>query len=165
MNGSNFQRAATLAIGLLAAPLALAHVPPLVAAPPPFAFIGMMAGFGMVMVLGIITIVMLTNSRAVRDRLALVEKLVTDGKPVPRELLVNEPTQLTLPEERRRDIRRGIALLCWGIGVGVVFYLVSRDNSRAAAWGLLLIVPALGNFVKAWLTAREIARGPSNGAR
>jgi hypothetical protein len=84
---------------------------------------------------------------------------------VPRELLVHEPQPLTLPEERRRDIRRGIALLCWGIGVAVVFYLVSRDNSRAAAWGLLLIVPALGNFVKAWLTAREIARGPSSGAR
>jgi len=36
---------------------------------------------------------------------------------------------------------------------------------RAAAWGLLLIVPGIGNFVKAWLTAREIARGPSGGER
>jgi hypothetical protein len=34
---------------------------------------------------------------------------------------------------------------------------------RAAAWGLLLIVPGIGNFLKAWLTAREIARGPSGG--
>jgi hypothetical protein len=125
----------------------------------------MMAGFGMLMTLGIIAIVMFTNARAVRNRLALVEKLVSDGKPVPRELLIHEPQRLTLAEERRRDIRRGIALLCWGIGVSVVFYVVSRDNSRAAAWGLLLIAPALGNFLQAWLTAREIARGPSDGAR
>src|SRR5687767_764732 len=116
MNASSFRRAAALVIGLAAAPLALAQVPPQVAAPPPFAFIGMMAGFGMAMVLGILVIVFFTDSRKTRDRLALVERLVTDGKPVPRELMVNEPRQLTLPEEYRRDIRRGIAFLCWGIG-------------------------------------------------
>jgi hypothetical protein len=165
MNGLHFRRAATLTIGLIAAPLALAQVPPLVAAPPPFAFIGMMAGFGMAMVLGILVIVFFTDSRKTRDRLALVERLVTDGKPVPRELMVNEPRQLTLPEEYRRDIRRGIAFLCWGIGISVVFYIVSGGMLRAAAWGLLLIVPGLGNFLKAWLTARDIARGSFDGPR
>jgi hypothetical protein len=28
-----------------------------------------------------------------------------------------------------------------------------------AAWGFLFLLPSLGNFAKAWLTAREIARG------
>ena len=43
--------------------------------------------------------------------------------------------------------------------------MLSAGNPRAAAWGLLLIVPGLGNFVKAWLTAREIARGSADGQR
>jgi hypothetical protein len=165
MNGSTLLRACALLSGLGGAGLGLAQAPPLVATPPPFTFVAMLAGFGMLMVLGIITIVFFTNSRAVRDRLALVEKLVAEGKPVPRELLVNEPRQFTLTEERRRDIRRGIAFLCWGIGIGVVFYIVSGGNPRAAAWGLLFIVPGFGNFVKAWLTARDIARGSADGQR
>jgi hypothetical protein len=165
MNGPTLLRPGALAIGLGAAPLALAQVPPLAVMPPQWGFVGMMAGFGMLMVLGIIAITVFTNNRAQRDRLALVEKLVTDGKPVPRELMVNEPRQLTLPEEYRRDVRRGIAFLCWGIGISVVFYIVSGGNPRAAAWGLLFIVPGLGNFLKAWLTARDIARGAAGGPR
>jgi hypothetical protein len=157
MNGSTLGRSAVWLTSLWTAPMAFAQE---AATPVPhWGFIGMMAGFGMIFVLGIVTIVLLTNNRAQRHRLALVEKLITDGKPVPRELMVSEPRQLTLPEEQRRDIRRAIAFLCWGLGLGVVFYLVSGGNPRAAAWGLLFIVPGLGNLLKAWLTARELARG------
>jgi hypothetical protein len=165
MNRSILLRTGALLTSLAATPLALAQVPQAVVPPPHWGFIGMMAGFGMLMVLGIISLVTLANNRAQRERLALVEKLVTDGKPVPRELMVNEPRQLTLSEEYRRDVRRGIAFLCWGVGIGVVFYIVSGGNPRAAAWGLLFVVPGLGNFLKAWLTAREIARGAADGSR
>jgi hypothetical protein len=163
MIGSTLRRMVPAIAGLSIAPLALAQ--PAAAILPQWGFIGMLAGFGMLMVLGIIAITFFTTGRAQRDRLALVERLVTDGKPVPRELLVTEPRTLTLPEERRRDLHRGIAFLCWGIGIGVVFYIVSNGNPRAAAWGLLFIVPGLGNFLKAWLTAREIARGGVDGPR
>lgn len=162
MTSSTLIRTGALLASLVATPLALAQE---AAMPPHWGFIGMMAGFGMIFVLGIVAIVLLTSNRAQRHRLALVEKLITDGKPVPRELMVNEPRHLTLPEEHRRDIRRGIAFLCWGLGLGVVFYIVSGGNPRAAAWGLLFIVPGLGNFLKAWLTARDIARGLADGSR
>jgi hypothetical protein len=157
-------RAGTLLTTLAATLPALAQVS---VAPPqqPGVFIGMMAGFGMLFVLGIIAISFFADSRRTRDRLAVIERLVADGKPVPRELMVNEPRSLTLPEERRREIRRGVAFLCWGIGISVVFYIVSGGVLRAAAWGLLLIVPGLGNFLKAWLTARDIARGSFDGPR
>ena len=132
---------------------------------PPWSFIATMAGLSMAFVLGILTIIFVTANRKQRDRLALVEKLVTDGKPVPRELVAMEPAPLTLPEERRRDVRRGVTLLCWAIAIAVVFYIVSGGLPRAAAWGLLFLVPGLGNFLKAWLTARELARGSADGSR
>jgi len=163
MNRSTLFRLGALATSLGAAPLATAQE--FVNPPPPWTFIAMMGGFGMLMVLGILAIVFFTDGRKNRDKLDLVERLVTSGQPVPRELMVNEARQLTLPEQRRYDIRRGIAFLCWGIGLGIVFYLVSGGSPRAAAWGLLLIVPGLGNFLKAWLTAREIARGSADGTR
>jgi hypothetical protein len=157
-------RAGTVLTTLAATLPALAQVS---VAPPQQAgvFVGMMAGFGMLFVLGIIAITFFTDSRRTREKLALVERLIANGQPVPRELMVNEPPKLTLPEERRRDIRRAIAFICWGIGVAVVFYIVSGGLPRAAAWGLLLIVPGLGNFLKASLTARDIARGASDGSR
>ena len=79
--------------------------------------------------------------------------------------MTGQPAPIPLAEERRRDIRRGITLLCWAIAVALVFYILSSGNLRAAAWGLLWLVPALGNFLKAWLTAREIARGAADGTR
>jgi hypothetical protein len=161
---STLIRTGGVATSLGLAQLALAQ-PVVAMAPPHWAFIGLMAGMGMLMVLGIIAIVFFTENRRQRTKLGLVERLVTDGKLVPRELMVNEPRQLTLPEQRRQDVRRAIAFLCWGIGISVAFYILSGGSSRAAAWGLLLIIPGLGNFVKAWLTAREIARGSADGQR
>ena len=159
---STLIRAGALVTGLAATPLAFAQ--PL-ATPPPWAFVGMLGVTGMLMVLGILAVIFFNDARKNRDRLATVERLVTSGQPVPRELMTNEPRQLTLTEEHRRDVRRAIAFLCWGIGISLVLYIVYGGNPRAAAWGLVLIVPGLGNFLKAWLTAREIARGSAGGHR
>jgi hypothetical protein len=156
-------RACALITSLSFAPFAMAQ--PLAVIPPQWTFIAILGGFGMLMVLGILAIIFFSDGRKNRDKLALVERLVTSGQPVPHELMLHGAPQLTLPEERRRDIRRAIALLCWGIGIGVVFYIVYGGSPRAAAWGLLLIVPGLGNFLKAWLTAREIARGSADAQR
>jgi hypothetical protein len=147
---------------LAATPLAFAQEP---ATPPPWFFVATMGGLGMLIAFGIIAVIFFNDSRKNRDKLALIERLVTDGKSVPRELMVYGPPQLSLPEQRRHDIRRAIAFLCWGIAFSVVFYILSRGNPAAAAWGLLLIVPGLGNLLKAWLAAREIARGSADGQR
>ena len=164
---STLPRAGALVTSLAAAPLALAQesFPPPATIPEHWPFIALMAGLGMLFVLGIITIVFFTENRRQRHKLALVERLVADGKPVPRELMTNEPRLLALPEQYRHDIRRAIAFLCWGIGFSVVFYILSRGTPEAAAWGLLLIIPGLGNLLKAWLTAREIARGSAGDQR
>jgi Domain of unknown function (DUF6249) len=170
---STLLRAGALVTSLAAAPLALAQqtLPAPGTAPAPagmpehWGFIGVMAGMGLLFTLGIIAIVFFTENRRQRQKLALVERLVTGGQPVPRELMTNEPRMLTLPEQYRHDIRRAIAFMCWGIGFSVVFYMLSAGNPRSAAWGLLLILPGLGNFLKAWLVAREIARGSADGTR
>ena len=159
---STLIRMGALVTSLAATSLAFAQEP---ATRPPWGFVGVMGGMGLLLAVGIIAVVFFNESRRNRDKLATVERLVTSGQPVPRELMTNEPRLLTLPEQYRHDIRRAIAFLCWGIGFSVVFYILSGGQPRAAAWGLLLIVPGLGNFVKAWLTAREIARGSAGGQR
>jgi hypothetical protein len=163
MNGSLLRRTAVLIAGIGAAPLALAQGT--AANVPPWSFIATMAGLGLLFAFGIVTVVHTTANRKQRERLATVERLVNAGKPVPQELMTGQPAPLPLPEERRRDIRRGITLLCGAIAVGLLFYILSSGNLRAAAWGLLWLVPALGNFLKAWLTAREIAGGAAGGTR
>jgi hypothetical protein len=152
-----------LATGLSATTSALAQ--PIAAMPPtPWIFVAMMAAFGMLFLLGIFVIGSFKENSAQRQKLAMIERLVTSGQPVPRELLLNGPQQLPLPEERRRDIRRGITLLSLGIAVALVPIIGSGGEWRYGVWGLLFLLPALGSFLKAHLTAREIARGASNDA-
>jgi hypothetical protein len=163
MNSSIWIRAGALATGLGAAPLAMAQ-PMAVTPSTPWIFVAMMAAFGMLFLLGIFLIGSFKESSAQRQKLAMIERLVASGQQVPRELLMNGPQQLPLPEERRRDIRRGITLLSLGIAVALVPIIGSGGEWRYGVWGLLFLVPALGSFLKAHLTAREIARGASNGA-
>ena len=169
MNGSTLLRPGALVIGLGVAPLALAQFPPQVlgaATPgPPWSFIATMAGMGMLLAVGIMAIVFFNESRRSREKLALVERLVAEGKPVPRELMVNELRQLTLPEERRRDMRRGITWLCWALGIAVVFYYRVRATTERGGVGIAALILSLGSFLKAWLTAREIARSAADGPR
>jgi hypothetical protein len=113
---------------------------------------------GLLFVLGIIAIINYGEYRQEQVRLASIERLIAAGQPVPRELLAPKLARFTLPEQYRRDVRRGITLLVWAIGVALVLYLTD-GRLRMAAWGFLFLLPSLGNFAKAWLTAREIARG------
>jgi hypothetical protein len=163
MIGSSLRRSALLLAGLCATPLALAqeaatHEMPIV-------LIATLAGLGMVFVLGVVAVSLFHDRIKRRERLALVEKFVTGGQPVPRELMLDGPVPLPLPEERRRDMRRGVTWLCWALGIAVVFYFVSGRQLPAVAWGLLPLILSLGSFLKAWLTAREIARGAAEGPR
>ena len=114
---------------------------------------------GLLFVLGIIAIVNYGEYRQEKARLASIERLIAAGQPVPRELVAPKLARLTLAEQYRRDMRRGITLLVWAIGVALVFYFTSGGQWRPAAWGFLFLLPSLGNFAKAWLTGREIARG------
>src|SRR5262245_57445523 len=137
MSGSTWRKTALLVGSLGATPLAVAQEIPPHEMP---AFIGLMAGLGMLFVIGIV-IVALWHGRAVRrQRLALVEKLVAAGSPVPPALLAEGPMPLPLAQERRRDVRRGITLLCWAIAIAVVFYFASGGQARAAGWGLLPLI-------------------------
>jgi hypothetical protein len=115
-------------------------------------------------VLGVVGISLYHDRVKRRERLALAEKLVTAGQPVPPELLVGETPPLPLAEERRRDVRRGITLLAWAIAVALIPIIGSGGEWRYGIWGLLFLLPSLGSFLKAHLTAREIARRASSGS-
>jgi hypothetical protein len=164
MIGSAWRKAALLAGCLAAASLAVAQE----AAPRDMtgemtAFVGLMAALGMLFVVAIVATVHYFLQRQTRERLQLIERLVLADKPVPRHLITGEIPPLPLADERRRDIRRGITLLCWAISVAAIPVIGSGGQWRYAVWGLLFLLPSLGSFLKAWLTAREIARGASSG--
>jgi hypothetical protein len=126
-----------------------------------------MLGFAVLavmLVLGIVATALFHDRSKDRQRLAAIERLVTASQPVPRELITGEIPPLPLTQERRRDIRRGITLLCWAIAVTAIPVIGSGGEWRYGVWGLLFLLPSLGSFFKAWLTAREIARGASSGS-
>jgi len=169
MIGSTLPRVAVLIGFFSVARLALAQVPLTpdsarqLVAHDMTAFIGLLAAFGMLFVVALVAIVHYFQTRQARERLSLVERLVLADKPVPRHLITGEIPPLPLPDERRRDIRRGITLLCWAIAVTAIPVIGSGGEWRYGVWGLLFLLPSLGSFFKAWLTAREIARGGSSG--
>ena len=169
MIGSTLPRVAVLIGFFSVARLALAQVPLTpdsarqLVAHDMTAFIGLLAAFGMLFVVALVAIVHYFQTRQARERLSLVERLVLADKPVPRHLITGEIPPLPLPDERRRDIRRGITLLCWAIAVTAIPVIGSAGEWRYGVWGLLFLLPSLGSFVKGWLTAREIARGASSG--
>ena len=162
MMGSTLRRGTLLVAAFSVASLALAQEP---AMPPPhWGFIATMAAMGMAMVVAIVFVALLHDRSVRRERLTAIERLVASDKPVPRELITGEVPPLPLPQEYRRDVRRGITLLCWAIAVALIPIIGSGGEWRYGVWGLLFLLPSLGSFFKAWLTAREIARGASNGS-
>ena len=169
MIGSTLRRAAALIGFFSVARLALAQVAippgpaPQLIAHDMTAFIGLMAAFGMLFVVALVITVHYFQTRQARERLSLIERLVLADKAVPRHLITGEVPPLPLPDERRRDIRRGITLLCWAMAVTAIPVIGSGGEWRYGVWGLLFLLPSLGSFFKAWLTAREIARGGSSG--
>jgi len=169
MNGSTTWRAATLIGFFSVAHLALAQAPVApsqnqqLVAHDMTAFIGLMVALGTLFVVAIVATVHYFQTRQARERLSLIERLVLADKPVPRHLITGEIPPLPLPDERRRDIRRGITLLCWAISVFAIPVIGSGGQWRYGVWSLLFLLPSLGSFFKAWLIAREIARGASSG--
>jgi len=115
--------------------------------------VAVIAGLGMLMVLGIITIVFHYGSRVDRARLDLIERLLAKGQRVPTELL-RRAYELPPDEQRRRDFRRGIVLLGWALGVGLVFYILSHGQLRAAAWSLIFLFLSAASFLNWYLSAR-----------
>jgi hypothetical protein len=163
MIGSTWRKAALLIGCLAATPLVLAQetaAHEMTGAMT--AFVGLMAALGMLFVVSIVATASYFQQRQARERLSLIERLVLADKPVPRHLITGEIPPLPLPDERRRDIRRGITLLCWAISVTAI-PVIGSGEWRYGVWGLLFLLPSLGSFFKAWLTAREIARGAPSG--
>jgi hypothetical protein len=120
---------------------------------------------GFLLPIAVVAIINYNEHRQNRERLATIERLVTAGHTVPAEIMHSGASRLTLADEYRRDVRRSITLLCWALGVALVLYLTSGGQLRSAAWGLLFLILSLGSFLKAWLTAREMARSASDDAR
>jgi uncharacterized protein DUF6249 len=159
MSGSTWRKTALLVGCLAATPLALAQE---TVEHQIDGFVIAMAALGMLFVVAIVATAHYFLLRQTRERLSLIERLVHADKPVPRHLITGEIPPLPLPDERRRDIRRGVTLLCWAISVALIPIIGSGGNWRYGVWGLLFLLPSLGSFFKAWLTAREIARGASS---
>jgi hypothetical protein len=160
MIGPALRHTALLFGSLGATPLAFAQE----GEPHDLRFVLPIVALAFVFVLGILAVALLHERQQNRERLAAIERLVTAGHTVPRELITGERPPLPLPQERRRDIRRGVTLLSWAIAVMLIPVIGSGGEWRYGIWGLLFLLPSLGSFFKAWLTAREIARGASNGS-
>lgn len=156
MNASTLRSTGLLVAGLCVTPLASAQLtePEVL----PGGLVGII-GLALAMAVAIVGIALFHDRTVRRERLATIERLVAAGHALPSEL-----APLPLAEERRRDIRRGVTLLCWAIAVALIPIIGSGGNWRYGVWGLLFLLPSLGSFFKAWLTAREIARGASSGS-
>lgn len=122
-------------------------------------------GLGLLFVLGIIAIALigpqLALRGALRQRMELIDKLLAAGQPVPPELLTNAPppgappppgAQLPTDEQavvnRARSLRRGVALLGWGVGLSAVSWF-GFDSPHAASWGLLFLALSVASFINA----------------
>lgn len=116
-------------------------------------YVFVFAGMGMLFVLAIIAIAFYVGSRLERQRLALIERLITTGERVPSELF-RRTNELPPEVQRRRDFRRGIALFAWGVGVAVVFYIQSHGQLRAAAWSLIFLFLSAASFLNWYLSER-----------
>lgn len=93
------------------------------------------SALGVVLVLGIIVIALRHDARTHRQRIALIEQYLQQGREVPRELLQPRYDGRTPAERRQYGFRRAIVLLAWAVGIAVVFYVVS-GQLRAMVWGL-----------------------------
>lgn len=162
MKGSILRSTGLLLAGLCLTPLASAQ-PVGQLEVIPAEVVGIIA-LALTMVVAIVSVALFHERKVRRERLATIERLVTGGLAVPRELITGEMPPMPLPQERRRDIRRGITLLCWAIAVFAIPVIGSGGEWRYGIWGLLFLLPSLGSFAKAWLTGREIARGASSGS-
>lgn len=128
---------------------------------PPLVFV--FAAMGMLFVLGVVGVTLHFTTRSDRERLGLIERLIDKGQRVPPELFVRI-NDLPLEVKRQKDFRRGVTLLCWGLGVGLTLYFAYGLQPRAAAWGLIFLFLSGANFLNWYLSGkvlfnRESSRG------
>ena len=112
---------------------------------------------GIVFVLGVVGIALYAAAKRTRHRLELVARLIEQGQRVPRELLFENPMP-NVAEQRHRDLRRGIWMLCWAAGVALAFYFLS-GQIRATAWSLIFLFLAAGSFINLYLSRRVEGTG------
>jgi hypothetical protein len=115
---------------------------------PPIVIMGM--GFGMLVVLAVVVMGFFWGMRRNQQRLELIGRLVEKGHAVPPALF-GKP--LPPHEQQRVDVRRGITLLGWAIGVALLMYF-GFGELRATAWALLFLFLSLASFVNAYLSGR-----------
>jgi hypothetical protein len=103
-------------------------------------------------VLALLGLSLYFSARQARARLELIERVLEKGQPVPAELFHgrDEPPTEVL---QRRDLRRGVGLLAWGLGAALALYLVTWEL-RATAWALIFLFLSGGSFANCYLSRR-----------
>jgi Na+/melibiose symporter-like transporter len=102
---------------------------------------------GMLLSLAIVVIALHFSTKSQREKQKLIEQCIEKGRDVPPELLAQTiPLKKQTEYTRRRDIRRGIWLLYWGLGL--VAYIAS-DDLKSAAFSLIFLFLGAGSFVNA----------------
>lgn len=145
-------RGLAISTGVLLPGLALAQDPYAASAHEMSIVIAGMTG-GIIFVLAIIAMSFAIAVRQNKQRLDVIERLLEKGQPVPRELFGKTPLPLPPHVQQRVDLRRGIVLLGWAIGIALLMYF-GFGQLRAAAWGLLFLFLSVASFVNAYLSSR-----------
>jgi hypothetical protein len=110
---------------------------------------GAMRGFfqfqiaGMVFLIVIAAMALYFATQREKRRQDLMARYLEKGQDVPHALL-------PAPPSRQHDLRRGIWLLSWGLGIGLVLYIASGDWS-VAAWSLILLFLSAASFINAMM--------------
>jgi hypothetical protein len=137
-------------IALLAPALALAQEPPMGQMGMAIIIAGIISGN--LFVLGVVAIALYFGSKAERNKLDVIARLIENGHRVPREMFMKKVLP-SVEEQRRRDRRRGVSALCWAVGVALTFYLLG-GNPRGSAWGLIFLFVSIGSFINLYLSRR-----------
>lgn len=103
----------------------------------------------------IISIIVVAASLEDRRRIKLIEQFVVEGRDIPAELLLTASERKeqakanAKPQSQRTvDLRRGVWLLCLGLGIALATYLIS-GSFRIAAWGLIFLFLSGASFINA----------------
>lgn len=88
-----------------------------------------------------------------RRRQDFLLRFVEKEQPIPAELLPPQPSRV-------RELRRGVWLLCLGLGLGLLLYILSEEWTYAA-WSLILLFLALASFINAALFYPDSPTSPS----
>jgi Domain of unknown function (DUF6249) len=107
----------------------------------PIAFFACVAVVGALVLIGYI--------RHTVQRHQTLRAMVEKGMQIPPELL----GQGQRPPSPRRDVRRGILLICFGLGVGL--FLIFADGEEGAGMGLIPILVGIGYLIVAALDSRR----------